>query len=383
MGGDELPLGRTTRLNRREVLGAAGVVTLGAGEGLAVASPAKGTGQAVRAYRRIACEEAFTTPEVLAATKRFYARNNPEAQLLAEVLKTYPAPLASSWFEKLLDIGDGRIAHMDATGVDAQLLLLGIHGVQLFDAAEGRELAASVNDRLGEAMRRYPGRFYGLAAFAPQDPVSAAQEIERAVGRLGLKGAVINSHTHGERLDLPKFRPIFEALQAAKVPLYLHPREAAPDALAAYTPYALEGAVWGFAGETGLHALKLIFSGLFDDLPDLKIVLGHSGEGIPFFLDRIDNRSSMEGTGVRGRASLKMKPSDYFRRNFVITTSGMNTLPTVRFCQDALGVENVLFAVDYPYEFNAPAVEAIERTTLNAATRRALFQTNAERVFRL
>jgi len=272
---------------------------------------------------------------------------------------------------------------MDATGIDAQILLLSIQGVQLFDAAEATELAQLANDRLANAMSAHPGRLYGLAAIAPQDPLGAAREIERAVGKLGLKGAMVNGHTAGERLDHIKFRPIFEALNSLDVPLYLHPREAPIDALNSYLPYALEGPVWGYASETGLHALRLIFSGLFDEFPNLKIALGHCGEGIPYYLHRLDLRAAVEGTGVRGRANLKLKPSEYFKRNFVVTTSGMNSIPAIKYCQEVLGTDSVLFAVDYPFEYNEAAVAAIDGAGFSGETLEMFYQTNAERIFNL
>ena len=148
-------------------------------------------------------------------------------------------------------------------------------------------------------------------------------------------------------------------------------------------PYALEGPIWGYAAEAGLHALRLIFSGLFDDLPNLKIVLGHGGENIPAMLWRIDNRAAIEGFGVRRRARLKRKPSEYVLDNFVVTSSGTNNIETLRLCRDVLSIDNLLFAVDYPFEKNSVAIELLEELDFSAEEKAKFFQTNAERVFGL
>ena len=209
-------------------------------------------------------------------------------------------------------------------------------------------MAAEANDILAEAVRAHPTRFAGLAAVAPQDPNSVVRELERAKA-LGLKGFLINSHTRGEYLDLPKFAPIFEAAQALDMPLYLHPREPSPSSVTPYLDHGLFFAAWGFAAETSLHAMRLIMSGLFDRYPRLRIALGHMGEGMPFWLSRIDNRYKGQVLmGVNKR--LARLPSEYFRDNFVITTSGMMDDAALRLAISVLGVERIQFAGDFPYE---------------------------------
>lgn len=333
--------------------------------------------------RRIAVEEAFVTPEIMAEWRKVLAGPDAEpgfAKMGDSILAQTPAnkPLD----DRLLDIGAARLAHMDAIGIDMQVLSLTSPGVQVFDAALATRLAAESNDALAAAVRAHPSRFAGLAAIAPQDPQAAAKEIERAAHTLKLNGLIVNSHTRGEYLDAAKFRPIFEAAEALDMPIYLHPREPAASWVAPYLDYALWFAGWGFAAETGLHAMRLIMSGTFDRFPKLKIVLGHMGEGIPFWLQRIDNRYRLE-TKIGACEKLPRLPSEYFLDNFVITTSGVTSMPALRLSLDELGVDRILFAADFPYEDDAEAVRFMDGANVTEAERRKIYETNACRVFRL
>lgn len=331
----------------------------------------------------IAVEEGFSTPEVLAAHQDVL-RNHPEREPgLYKLMANFDDTLWSGWAEKLTDLGAGRIAEMDKGGIDKQVLCLSAPGLQIFDPVQAMELSRNVNERLAMAMREHPDRFAGLAAVPPQCPREGAIELERAVRTLGLKGLLINSHTRNEYLDDPKFRPLFEALSSLNVPLYLHPREPSAQLLDAYIQYGLEGAIWGYAAEVALHSLRLILSGLFDDFPNLRVVIGHGGEGIPFFLGRIDNRYANSGHSAPGRRRLKMKPSDYFLRNFAISTSGMIDHAPLRLCIDMLGIDNVMFAVDYPFERIGPAVASMDSAPLSDEERTKFLYENAERIFNL
>lgn len=323
-------------------------------------------------YRRIACEEAFQVPEILEALRKLYS-GAPDIS---------SGPLGGPVVPLLLDIGAGRIRGMDEAGIDMQILSLVSPGVQNFDAATAVSLARVANDRLSEAVRTYPTRFAGLACFAPQDPSAAAKELERAVTQLGLHGALVNSHTQGEYLDDERFWSIFEAADALGIPIYIHPREPSPSMAA---PLAMPGFTigWGFAVEASTHALRLIAAGVFDRFPRLKIVLGHMGEGIPFMLERIDNRYAFETALFPPARKLRRLPGEYFRDHFFITTSGMNFHAPLRATIDTLGVERVLFAVDYPFEGQRACVDAIEAMPLTTGERRAICETNARKVFGL
>jgi len=266
---------------------------------------------------------------------------------------------------------------MDADGIDMQLLLLSAPGVQTLEEGLATDLAAMANDRLAEASRKNPDRLTGLAALAPQNPDRAAQELQRAVRTLGLKGAVINSHTNGEYLDDRKFWPILECAAALDVPIYIHPLDPSPGLGG---PLGIPGFLvgWGWALEVGTHAIRLIASGVFDEIPKLRIVIGDMGECIPFLLPRLDNRYTRDRGPKR-----KWSPSEYFKNHFVVTTSGMNYRPQLMMTIEEIGVDRVLFAADWPFEPSKEAVEGIENSPLSGADKAKIFHTNAARVFRL
>ncbi len=325
-----------------------------------------------RSYRRIACEEAFQIPEALELLHKMYG-GIPNAT---------SGPIAGPVVPLLLDIDAARIRSMDEAGIDMQILSIVAPGVQNFDAATAVTMARLANDRLSAAVRAHPARFAGLATFAPQDPAAAAKELERAIDSLGLHGALVNSHTRGEYLDDEKFWPIFEAAEALDAALYIHPREPSPGMA---TPLAMPGFMigWGYAVEASTHAMRLISAGVFDRFPRLKIVLGHMGEGIPFMLERIDNRFKFETKVFARTKKLERLPGEYFRENFYVTTSGMNFRAPLMATIETLGVERVLFAVDYPFEDQRTCVDAMEGMPLGAAAKQALFEGNARSVFRL
>ena len=339
---------------------------LAAGATAAAAQPASAS------PRRIAVEEGFQIPEVMAEMRR-----------LAAAAPTGPAPPAREALNRaLLDLGAGRIRAMDEDGIAQQLLLLSAPGVQAFEEGVATELAGLANERLAAAVRRHPDRFAALTVIAPQNPRRAAQELERGVRTLGFKGALINSHTRGEYLDDRKFWPILEAAQAIDAPIYLHPRDPAPGLAG---PLALPGfnIGWGYGVETGTHLLRMIGAGVFDTFPRLRVVVGHLGEGLAFFLQRLDNRYEWE-LAVNGRpSSLRRMPGDYIRENIWVSTSGMNFWPQIRMCIEVLGIDRVLFAVDHPFEVGRDAVEAVDRAPLSAEDRAKLYHGNAERVFAL
>src|SRR6187549_1430808 len=230
-------------------------------------------------YKRIATEEAWAPAELLDTYRSMASRKSIDDPGFIVLWNRLGARAVLS--ERLADIGERRIADMDSSGIDLQILSLTSPGVQVFDAATATSLAASTNDQVAEAVRNHPTRFAALGAVAPQDPKGAAREAERAVRTLGLKGIIINSHTRGEFLDDPKFWDIFEAAEALNVPIYLHPQAPPPAMIVPYMERGLEGAIWGFGAESGLHALALIRSGAFDRFPKLRVVLGHGGEALP------------------------------------------------------------------------------------------------------
>ena len=339
-------------------------------------------------YRRIACEEAFSTPEILNRYRgmlRDGACPDRAFQSLLGFYLTSEEPRVKAVFEKMADLGAVRLADMDAAGIDQQILSLAAPGVQVFDGDTGCCLARESNDLLAEAVRRYPDRFAGLAAVAPQRPAEAAAELARAVEKLGLKGAIINSHTRGEFLDDPKFWPIFEAAEALDVPIYLHPTGPPDSMIGPFLDRGLDGAIFGFAAETGLHLLRIIVAGVFDRFPKLRIVSGHLGEGLPYWLFRVDfmHARMVAGNRYESVQKLERKPSDYVKENMYVTSSGMAWEPPVRYSQDVLGFERVLYAMDYPWQFVPAEVTAMDRLSISSEELRMFYQTNAEKVFKL
>ncbi len=326
-------------------------------------------------HRRIATEEAFVIPEVLNPMRDRAAAEAYDPDLYFWSRAREGSPLE----RRLLDMDEERLAIMDEHGVDVQLISLASTGVQMYDPATATSLAALANDRLAEAIARHPARYAGLAAFAPQDPAGAAREIERAMTALGMNGLLVNSHTNGEYLDDPKYWPILEAAEALGAPLYIHPRAPSPAMVAPYLSYTLEHAIWGFQAETGLHAVRLIVGGIFDRFPKLKVILGHMGEGVPYWLTRIDQMHA--AFQAPERPKLERKPSDYFLRNFAITTSGMNTPAAVRYCLEVLGSERIMFAIDYPFCDTAEAVAAMDAIEMSEADKANIYHRTAERIF--
>jgi 5-carboxyvanillate decarboxylase len=197
---------------------------------------------------------------------------------------------------------------------------------------------------------------------------------------LKLNGVIINSHTGSEYLDEEKYWPLLEAAESLGAPIYLHPRSPAAQMAAAFKKYGLETGIWGFQADTGLHGLRLICGGVFDRFPGLKIVLGHLGEGLPYWLYRIDCMHPVRAS-YRTRPALSLKPSEYVKRNFAITTSGMNWAPVLHFCIEAVGADNIMFAIDYPYQTTEGAVRFLDEAEISDEDRRKIYHRNAERIF--
>lgn len=334
--------------------------------------------------RRIAIEEAFVTQEIADQWKVVLdagAVDDPGFKKMGETILA-DSPGTRRIHEQLVDLGEGRIREMDEVGIDIHVLSLTSPGVQVFPGDLGAELAKDANDQLAKAIRKNPDRFLGLAAVAPQLPETAALEIERAINTLGLRGIIINSHTGGEYLDCTKYWPILEAAESSSFPIYLHPQSPSPKMIEPYLDYGLYFAGWGFAAETSLHAMRLIMSGVFDEFPRLKIILGHMGEGIPFWLDRIDNRYLLQ-VKIGAVREMKKLPSEYFLENFVITTSGMAFGAPLKLSIETLGPERILFAADYPYESMSEAVEFMDAVSVSNEERHMIYHGNAEALFKI
>jgi 5-carboxyvanillate decarboxylase len=338
-------------------------------------------------FHRIATEEAFAPPEVLNQYRQLIEREPHLDPGFTSLMGFYlgTSPRAVQVMSRMTDLGEIRLRDMDETGIAKQILSLTSPGVQIFDAATAVSLAELSNDYLADAVHKYPDRFAGLAAIAPQNPPAAARELERSVRRLGLKGAIVNSHTRGEYLDDPKFWDLFEAAAALNVPIYLHPNTPSPAMIGPFLERGLDGAIFGFAVETALHMLRIVVAGVFDRFPQLQIVLGHLGEALPYWFFRIDfmHRAMVAANRYPSVKQLQRKPSEYLRENVYVTTSGMAWEPPILYAQSVLGIDRVLYAMDYPYQFVPEEVKVTDGLPISDSDKKKLYQTNAERVFSL
>ena len=292
--------------------------------------------------------------------------------------------------KRLLDV-DLLLETMDRNGIDIAVMSLTSPGTQaLTDRAKACDFAVRGNDWMAEkVVSRAPKRLRAFATVALQSPRHAADELERAVKSLGVKGAMINGYTNVGSADGAQYldeKPVWEfwdRVAALDVPVYLHPREPLPGQCRMYDGYpSLVGSAMGFGVDTAVHAVRLILSGLFDRYPNLIVILGHLGEGLPFLLPRIEHRLIKQSEGI-GAGSLKLRPCEYLRRNFYLTTSGQfNTRPLLNTISE-VGVERVLFSVDYPYESMDEGSQWFENTLVNENDRRMIGRTNALRLLRL
>lgn len=278
---------------------------------------------------------------------------------------------------RLLDVGDGRIALMDAAGVDAQVVSLSEPSVELFDAATGVALARETNDALAAAIARHPERLLGFAAIAPQDPAAGVRELERCVRELGFVGWLTHANFGKDRyLDDTRYWPLLEAAEALGAPIYIHPSFPAITELHAYG-FALAGAPFGFQFETAMCLMRLILAGAFDRFPRLQVILGHLGEALPFFIERLDFPFVRPWFNPADRPALQRKPSEVLRENSFVTISGRYYEPAFRCTLEALGAERMLFATDYPYETMADAVQFIDGVPIAEEDRAKICHGNA------
>jgi predicted TIM-barrel fold metal-dependent hydrolase len=322
--------------------------------------------------RTITLEEHFASPRFL---------DGPGRGLKERALKFGGS--AVRLFEQLCDLGDARIAEMDAAHIDMQILSLTSPGAEQLDAVEAAAVARETNDYLAAAVRNYPTRFGGFATLPTADPDAAAAELGRTIHDYGFKGALINGHIQGRYLDDAFFSPIFECAEALNAPIYLHPTQPPKPVIeASYGGFApivtemLSGPGWGWHIETAVHVIRIILGGIFDRYPRLQLVVGHMGETLPFMLQRLD---------VMPMAMTKLgRPiSSYLRENVYYTFSGFNFTPTFLDLLLQVGVDRIMFSADYPYSSMAQARAFLEQLPVSTADRERIAHGNAERVFAL
>ncbi|MEH3106551.1 MAG: amidohydrolase family protein [Sphingomonas fennica] len=339
-------------------------------------------------YLRIATEEAFMPREAIDMYAEILDGPDPDPgfQSLWGFYLRSPAERPQWIRDSLIDMGEKRLHDMDVRGIDRAVIALTSPGTQILGVDKARALSVLANDQLAEACRNHPDRFTGMAACAPQDPDHAAREIERAVTKLGMKAVIINSHTDGHYLDEPQFAPILEAAEALNVPIYIHPNTLPRGMVEPMIAAGIDGAIFGFGVETGMHALRLIVSGALDRYPKLQIIIGHMGEALPYWMYRLDfmHQAGVKSNRYASTPPLKKeKVSNYLKENFVITNSGVAWEPAIKFAQQVIGEDRVMYAMDYPYQCPAYEVEALDAMDMDAALKKKFFQTNAERVFNL
>jgi gamma-resorcylate decarboxylase len=290
---------------------------------------------------------------------------------------------------RLTDFQDKRLRLMDASGVEIMILSLNAPAVQAIPNV-GRAIAVAreANDSLAHEIARQPQRFAGFAALPMQDPGAAARELTRCVKELGFVGALVNgfsqaaSATSTLYYDLPQYRPFWKTVAELGVPFYLHPRNPLPGATPGYEGHNwLLGPNWAFHAETAVHALRLIGSGLFDEYPNLQIILGHLGEGIPAYLWRIDHRN--DWMKARHKYAARKWVADYFRSNFVLTTSGNFSTPALSQAIAEIGIDRVLWSADYPFEDISDAADWIDAAPLSENDRQKIVRTNALKLLKL
>ena len=328
--------------------------------------------------RIVALEEHFTVPRIAAgiapeavARRGFPGPDFPWAQTLKRT--------------ELAELGAARLADMDRSGIDVQVLSVAGPGADLVAGQAGIDLARAYNDALAEACARHPTRFRGFAHLPLLAPEAAAAELERAVRDLGFHGVLVNGATDGRFLDHPMYAPVLAQAAALEVPIYLHPGIPTPAVRAAYFDdlpgnfgFTLALSAWGWHADTAIHVLRLALGGALDRHPGLRLVIGHMGEALPFMLDRIDETTAAEAK-LRLRRSVRQTILD----QVWITTSGFFTLAPFMAALMAFGADRIMFSVDYPFASNARARAFLDALPVSPADRAKIAHGNADRLLRL
>lgn len=350
-------------MNRRDLL--KGATLLASTGNLAGALPAEPS--VSKPIPKIALEEHFLVPEFIDYFADTYINNS--------------ADLAKRALVVLPDFGERRLAAMDQNNIRFSVLSLAGPGVQVEkDSTLASRRAKWINDVLAAEIQKRPDRYGGLGHLAMQDPAGAADELERCMRDLKFQGIMINGQTNGEYLDADKYSVFWERAAALQAPIYLHPANPV-DHPAMYQGHTeLWGSMCSWAFETATHALRLVCAGVFERHPNARIILGHMGETLPMNLWRFDSRWEICNRG--GRA-LAQPPSFYIKRNILITTSGVCADAALHCALEALGEDNVMFSVDYPFEHTDLAAQFMDKAAIPAAQRNKVAYANAQRILRL
>jgi 2,3-dihydroxybenzoate decarboxylase len=317
-----------------------------------------------RMVKKIALEEHVLTPGLI--------------DYWRPTMTSVPPALTENFYRRLTDFGDVRIADMDRAGIARSVLSVAGPGVQAErDPAVATQKAAESNDDLAGQIAKHPDRYSGFAHLAMQDAKGAADELERCLRDLKFCGAMINGHTHGQYLDHPSLAPFWERADALGAVIYIHPADPVEPLKVLEGYPVLARPMWGWGVETGSHALRLIVGGHFERYPNVKLMLGHLGETLPFLLWRLDSRAAFQGL------KLPKNPSEYIKRNVYVTTSGMCDGPPLRCSIDALGRDHVMFAADYPFEDAGEAGHWLDQVEIEESLRADVAFNNAAKLLGL
>ncbi len=315
---------------------------------------------------KIALEEHFITPDLL--------------EYCVKAMPAVSAEAKKQIVARLSDFDALRLETMDQAGITLAVLGISGPGVQAeSDVQRAIRRAKDANDRLAKEIVKKPKRYAGFAHLPMQAPQEAADELERSVRQLGFLGSMVNGHTLGVYLDDPQYDVFWERMEALDVPLYLHPTDSF------IKPYVLEHCdelakcTWEWNFETSSHFLRLVYAGVFDRYPTLKIILGHMGEMLPFELWRLDSRTHL----LAKTRPLKMKPSMYLKQNLYVTTSGQCDDAPLICSLSSLGDAHVLFSIDYPYESSEMAAQWIDQAAISEETRKKVCHLNAQNILKI
>lgn len=291
----------------------------------------------------------------------------------------------STRLAQLDEVGEGRLQIMDDAGVDVQVLSAAVGNiVQDLPLSQATEVSRAINDRMADTVAAHPDRFTAFGTLPVADAAASVDELTRCVEELGLVGAMIHGQTHGVFLDDPTVRPILAAAARLDVPIYLHPapppsavREAYYSGLSPDVTACLLGSGWGWHAECGMHVLRMVANGVFEELPDLKLVVGHMGEGLPFHLDRIEDMLTPVVTGH------SLTVVETLRRNLYLTTSGYNSDAPLLCGLAAFGADHILFSVDHPFSDSKKATTHLLSAPVTEADREKIAHSNAEHLLKI
>ena len=342
--------------------------------------PKVGTPPAPAPLRKIALEEHFGHPDL------FLRDSEGKLETRKEALMGHLGP---EYFEvvqkRLLEFDSTRLQAMDEANVEKALLSLTTFGIQaIVNRDEAQTAARTVNDYLAEHCRAHPDRYAGMASLALHDAHEAARELERCISKLGFKGVMVNGFSQVDSednlvyLDDDRMTPLWEALTALDIPLYIHPRPSYK-AFQYNTHPELTGAAWGFAPETATHALRIVYSGIFDRFPTAKLILGHLGESLPFLAWRIQHGINFSPNG----RITKKRLADYLAENIWVTTSGNFSTQALHCTMLTMGADRILFSNDYPYEDYVEGGEFMDTVAISESDRRKIAYTNAKELYKL